>query len=204
MKKSTQTKERILEKTMEIVAEKGYSATSTKEIAEKAGVSEATVFKYYGSKDELLKTIVLRTIDKFYDYSLKEAIPDTFERSNGQSVEFLIQELIKERITFFQKNSPAFRVIFQEMLINDSIFQLFKDKIWTKMRELSNFVFDQGKTRGELREIDNYFLRKAFFGMIIFSAIFENILKLEDDQHYTQEEQNKAMLDILFHGIKEE
>lgn len=46
MKKSELTKQKIYEKAIEVVADKGYSAASTKEIAHKAGVSEATLYKY--------------------------------------------------------------------------------------------------------------------------------------------------------------
>jgi len=47
VKRSDRTKERILQKAVEIVREKGYAATTTKEIAEAAGVSEATLFNPY-------------------------------------------------------------------------------------------------------------------------------------------------------------
>ncbi|MCK4259446.1 MAG: TetR/AcrR family transcriptional regulator [Halanaerobiales bacterium] len=202
MKKSTKTKSRILENAIEVVAKKGYSASSTKEIAEKAGISEATLFKYYGTKDELLNQIVLKTIDKFHNYSLNEAFPHTFEIAQNQTSQYLIREMIKERFIFFEENFPAFRVIMQEMMVNENIRKIFKEKIWATMESISNQIFDRGKERGELKDINNYFLRKAFFGMLFFSSIFENLL-LDEDQKYTLDEQIDSMVDILFNGIKE-
>lgn len=47
-------KEKIVRSSLRLFAEKGYSDTSTKEIATHAGVSEALIFKHFGNKDSLL------------------------------------------------------------------------------------------------------------------------------------------------------
>lgn len=41
---------KILEAAVEMFAEKGYAATSTSEIAKKAGVAEGTIFRHYKTK----------------------------------------------------------------------------------------------------------------------------------------------------------
>lgn len=51
-------KEKILQTAMSLFAEKGYIDTSTKEIAAKAGVSEALIFKHFTNKDRLLSHII--------------------------------------------------------------------------------------------------------------------------------------------------
>lgn len=40
----------ILEAAIEIFSDKGFSAASTSEIAQKAGVAEGTIFRYYKTK----------------------------------------------------------------------------------------------------------------------------------------------------------
>lgn len=54
MKVATTRKEKIVKEAQRLFAEKGYMDTSTKEIAQKAGVSEALIFKHFGNKDNLL------------------------------------------------------------------------------------------------------------------------------------------------------
>ena len=51
--KSEVTKKRIIHAAIEIAAERGYTATTTAMIAERAGVSEALIFKYFPSKQDL-------------------------------------------------------------------------------------------------------------------------------------------------------
>lgn len=51
-------KEKILKEALKLFSEQGFSATSTKVIAEKAKVSEALIFKHFGKKDALLSYII--------------------------------------------------------------------------------------------------------------------------------------------------
>lgn len=51
-------KEKIAQSSLRLFAEKGYSDTSTKEIAQAAGVSEALIFKHFGNKDSLLTHLI--------------------------------------------------------------------------------------------------------------------------------------------------
>lgn len=49
---------RVVEAARELFTERGYQGTTTKEIALRAGVSEPTLFKYFGSKANLFEVIV--------------------------------------------------------------------------------------------------------------------------------------------------
>ena len=51
-------KEKILQTALQLFANKGYLDTSTKEIAAKAEVSEALIFRHFGNKDALLVHII--------------------------------------------------------------------------------------------------------------------------------------------------
>ncbi|MBW5449266.1 TetR family transcriptional regulator [Cohnella sp. CFH 77786] len=45
---------------IDLMAEKGYDGTTTKEIAAAAGVNEVTLFRHFGTKENLLKTAFSR------------------------------------------------------------------------------------------------------------------------------------------------
>jgi len=53
----TDKQQKILEVALELFANEGYNAVSTKMIAEQAGVSEALIFRHFKSKKGLLDTI---------------------------------------------------------------------------------------------------------------------------------------------------
>lgn len=204
MKKSEETKARILEKAIDIVSKKGYSASTTKEIATGAGVSEAALFKYFSSKDELLKHIVLEVLQEFHDYSLNEAIPNVFNKNKNKNLSVIIKEIVKERCSFFEDNSSAIKIIFQELLINEAVRDIFKEKVWIKMVEVTDTLFDAAKSNNEIKDYDNNLLRKAFFGLVLFPIVFYEIFNLDDQNNTFKSREVEQLLDVLFNGIKEE
>lgn len=72
------TRDKVIEATVELVNEKGYKGATTKEIAERAGVNEVTIFRHFGNK----KGIVQAAIDKYafaeplFDYFLEHIVWD--------------------------------------------------------------------------------------------------------------------------------
>ena len=49
-----ETQSKIIESTMNLIMERGYSATKTKDIAAKAGVNECTIFRKFNGKKEIV------------------------------------------------------------------------------------------------------------------------------------------------------
>ena len=55
-----ETQAKIIQATMNLVMEKGYSSTTTKDIALHAGINECTIFrKFHGKKDIVLSAMQL-------------------------------------------------------------------------------------------------------------------------------------------------
>lgn len=59
------TAEAIAERAAELFSEKGFAATSIREIAEAAGVTKPTLYYYFGSKEGLVRHILLTAIRSF-------------------------------------------------------------------------------------------------------------------------------------------
>jgi TetR/AcrR family transcriptional regulator, mexJK operon transcriptional repressor len=56
MSANQSTSDKLLLAAIELMADKGYDSTSTKEIAAAAGVNEVTLFRHFGTKQKLLET----------------------------------------------------------------------------------------------------------------------------------------------------
>ncbi len=53
-----ETRVRILCAAREVIARKGKRGATTREIADRAGVNEATLFRHFGNKDTLIMTVI--------------------------------------------------------------------------------------------------------------------------------------------------
>src|ERR1700676_2436427 len=82
----------LLAAAQELFAERGPYATTTRQIAERAEVSEDLIFRYYGSKNGLLQEAVIRPIVELLE-SLRPRWIQAQEESSGaeHTLEFIGQ-----------------------------------------------------------------------------------------------------------------
>lgn len=59
MLKNTETYHKLITAAAACFAEKGFNATSVREISTRAGISQGAMYTYFKSKDELIRAIVL-------------------------------------------------------------------------------------------------------------------------------------------------
>ena len=59
-----QTRERILECARKLFSGKGFEQTTTRDIAEAAGIAAGTMFNYFSTRNALAMTIVAETLDE--------------------------------------------------------------------------------------------------------------------------------------------
>ena len=86
------TKERIFEEAARLFQEKGYLATSMRELAERSDLQVSSLYSHIGSKEELLHKICFDNARKFLE-GIKMA--EEMEGSSIEKIRFLISLHIK-------------------------------------------------------------------------------------------------------------
>ena len=83
------TRERILEVSLELFAQSGYLGTSMSDIAKQLGITKGALYKHYRSKQEILDRIVERMNEMDYaraaEYEMPETEPDGFAEAYLQT-----------------------------------------------------------------------------------------------------------------------
>jgi AcrR family transcriptional regulator len=98
-----ETRQRIVEATMSLHAEKGIFGTSWRDIAERADVSVATVYKHFPSLDELVPACGALVAARTDPPSLAEA-PDLF--SGADSLQERLARMISRFFDFYERAEP--------------------------------------------------------------------------------------------------
>ncbi|MGW6700827.1 TetR/AcrR family transcriptional regulator [Nocardia sp. NPDC055049] len=91
------TRDRILDAAAEILRTRGVAQATTKEIAHASGVSEPTLYKYFGDKERLLLAV------------LQERVPGPSRvtiAAGAGTVEGNLTELAAATLTFYQRSIP--------------------------------------------------------------------------------------------------
>jgi AcrR family transcriptional regulator len=91
-------RERLLDATADLVAERGFHRVGIAEIGAAAGVSGAAIYRHFASKDELLVALIDRVVDELLDGAREIcARARTPEQSLRQLVEAHVQFALRER-----------------------------------------------------------------------------------------------------------
>ena len=88
----------ILDAALPLFARRGFAATTTREIAQAAGVSEALIFKHFPSKASLYEAMFLSCMDGDPEYARLMALPP--------STATLVQ-LVQALVSYFVIDMPA-------------------------------------------------------------------------------------------------
>lgn len=151
--KVTDKQTRILEAAIEMFAEKGYSYTSTSEIAKKAGVAEGTIFCHYKTKKELLLAIVTPTLTKIVAPIIeKNFVKDVFEKKHDSYEDFL-RVLITNRYKFVKSRVPILRIFLQEVAFHDDINAEIKKLFTNRVYQQFTRIVVHFQSKGQLKSI---------------------------------------------------
>ena len=82
MKESISTKELIRDTLQKLLEEKDYAEISMKEIAKSANVGRRTLYRYFGTKDDIVRFMADSVMDEFADALLLQGAKGLKETTN--------------------------------------------------------------------------------------------------------------------------
>jgi AcrR family transcriptional regulator len=133
---------RIHAATLELVVEKGYGGASISAIANKAGVAEGYLYRFYSSKQSLVTTLLYGRIHNLI-LKLKEFL------SNESTITSVIELLIGELFTLAETAQNEIRFI--HVLMHDYNFQISEQQR-NEIEVLCRQVIDSGIRNEEFNE----------------------------------------------------
>jgi AcrR family transcriptional regulator len=177
------TDDRITTAAAELLLERGFDKTTVDEVAARAGVGKATVYRRWPSKEDL----AVSAMERLYQAEFPE--PDT------GSIRTDLAESYRSVLTFV--NSPegaAFlRMSIAESVRDERIAALYRSST-IRREELSRVTFERAIARGEVRsDIDVDSAVQWLGGMITVRAVSGRPLPGVDDV--------EALVDFTLRGV---
>lgn len=133
MKYNNQTSENIMREAIKLFAEQGYYQTTTKQIAEKAGVNELTIFRHFGSKGNLFQV----TTEHYVMDSHVDLILDNLENKSFEEDMQVISSRIYELLI---KNKKLYKV---QMKLSDNEKEFVKLKLSRRLISVLTEYFEK-------------------------------------------------------------
>ena len=192
------TRERILETAVKLFSEKGFNGTTTKEIAELAGVNEALIFRYFSTKRELYSAIIERKIKEEPRLEIPlEGLQDT--RDDCEVFESLARRMIERA----RMDSAFIRILYFSALEGHELSTMFFETYVSYLRKLLSDYIEKGINEGLFRRVNSFLAGRAFIGMVANYIIARELFGEKGNEKPTDEDVIGCFTDIFLYGIKE-
>jgi AcrR family transcriptional regulator len=194
----TEKQTRILEAAIEIFSEKGYAATSTSEIAQRAGVAEGTIFRHYKTKKDLLLTIVgpimAKLVAPFFMRDFTKLLDKPYER-----VEDFYRAIARDRLVFARQNIKLLKILIHEVPFNPElqghVMNVFSQHVMKRLERLVKHFQDEGQLiEGPTWRVIRSTI-STIIGLVVTHVFLVPAYPIDDE-----EEINWA-IDVLMHGL---
>ena len=179
---------RLMEKAEELFVGLGYKAVSMDQIAEAAGISKMTIYRYFPSKEELFINTILSLAERMF-LNIKEEL----EKIDGtlEKIDFLLNL----SIGYSKKYSLAF---YKDITENPYILEkIMKEKI-RMTDDIFRNIIKKGIEKGEIREVDEDFISHMLIILVegIGKSYFNKITCNEELEDFAEN-----FYDFLKYGL---
>ena len=176
-----ETQMKILNSTMMLIMEKGYTATTTKDIAKKAGINECTIFRKFKGKKEIIVAAM----------SLPEWNP-CLKESDFKYTGELVEDLCSFAEVYSKKVTPKM-VKISLGLRSPDLYEITKDgirEIPDTFKKVLVIYFTEMQKQNKIHTDDIESLAVAFlvinFGYVFFKASFGDELTELQTKEYIE------------------
>jgi TetR/AcrR family transcriptional regulator len=188
----------VLATALDLFSQKGYHNVSMQEIAEKAEFAIGTLYKFFPSKEDLYRTMIVERCDDF-----GKAARGAMAQSDDEVEQ--LRHYVRFRCERFRNNLPFVRLFLAETRgvsfnlkggLNDEVKSWYADIL----QRLAG-IFARGIEKKRFKHIaEPYFLAVALDSAIEASLL----LWLDAPERHPFPENSETILDIFFKGLVEQ
>jgi AcrR family transcriptional regulator len=198
MQPATEKERAIVAAAMDLIAKKGVDGATTAEIARRARVTEKTLFRYFPSKKDLVRRVLLPPV---LSGGLTRHWDELNELMRTPSADFKAWYTLftTRRLTSAARN-PQFGTTFLLELANnielrDGVETVWRERVWGPMRDSLRAMQGEGKVRAD---IDINSLARAIHCINLGYFLIRHALK--PDPAWNDEYEIGQMADLLMRG----
>jgi len=180
----------IMRSAREVLRERGYELFLTSEVAERCGISEGTIYKYFATKRDLL----IKVAEAWFEEFLTAETPPSVQTSTRDR----LFHVIWNNLSLVRRQPTLSRFVLMELRLDPKYRTMRIYGINKRIAEKVMEVVREGVARGDLRgDISLKLIRDMIFGAIEHQTW--TYLRGEGD--FSVEDAAEGITDVVFRGI---
>ena len=188
-----QTRTRILQAAQRLFAAKGFEGTTTRDLAQTAGVAEGTLFRHFANK----KAILVEVATSGWVDILTDLLTELSEMGSYKA----IAEVMRRRMWNLQKNADTMRVCFMEVQFHPDLRDRIQTEVIDKMTDVAEAFFQTAIDKGIYRQMDAKLGAKVFLGLFAIAGFSDNTLIEPNASPQEMQKMAEGLADIFLNGV---
>ena len=189
-------KRQIIEAAAALFSRKGFGGTTTRQVAEAAGISEPTIFKHFATKDELYAAIIEA---KAQTEAILESAAPAARRGDDVGV---LRALAQEMIGRTQADPTLLRLLLFSALEGHALSDMFFRSRVTRVDAFLSRYIAERVAAGVFRAVDPLQAAWNFIGMIAYHLLYQEVFGQKPPPHLTTERAVEAMVELFLEGVR--
>ncbi len=188
-----QTHTRILQAAQRLFASQGFDGTTTRDLAQAAGVAEGTLFRHFTNK----KAILVEVATNGWVDILTDLLTELSEMGSYKAV----AQVMRRRMWNLRKNVDMMRVCFMEVQFHPDLRDRIQTEVITKMTDVAEAFFQTAMDKGIYRQMDANLVAKVFLGMFAVAGFSDNTLIEPNASPQEMQLMAEGLADIFLNGV---
>jgi TetR/AcrR family transcriptional regulator len=196
-----ETEARLIAASLALFSKLGFNGVTTKALAQKAGVTEKTLFHYFPTKRDLYEKAFY---PQFFAQTGRLGLGEVHNvlLSESLSLKEKLILVVSNLLGYMYQNQAVLFLVAQEMLLNKEFRAMFSD-IWLRRhRDLYRALINDSKNSGELRELSKESIVEAIFSLTLGHGISQ--ILFSTPLISTIDAEAGVLVDILLNGIQQD
>jgi len=190
-------REQILEVATRLFADQGFQGTTTRQIAQHSGVTEALIFRHFPAKEELYWAVIER---KIRAAGPAQRMRERLERA-GTDFELLsnvASEILERRAT----DQTLSRLLLYTALENHRLsHRFFRIYVAECYEVLAEFV-QKRIAEGRFRPIDPLLAARSFLGMVIYHSWVQELFGGKRYRDFSVQQVSETVARLWLDGMR--
>jgi len=190
-------RQRIVEAAVDLFSRKGFRGTTTREIAEAAGISEAMIFKHFATKRELYSAIIEVKSET------EELLASAAKASKAEDDAGVLRSVGLKMLEQTERDPSLMRLLLFSALEGHELSEIFFE---SRVRRLHEFLSSYIRRRiedGRFRSVDALVVARGFIGMIVHYLLIHELFGVKRSPRSSPEEVVELFVSIFLKGIEQ-
>lgn len=164
------TREKILDVSLELFSQRGYSAVSIRDICKRVGIKESSVYYHFENKQNIFDVL----LDRFYEIAkgmmaqLENGLTEGYNSfSDGINT---VSECFFEQYLMNDFCNRIMRIMFIEQFNNESVRKLYQHWLMDEPLNFQSKIFSVLMSIGIIPNCDSEYLAVKYYAPIYFYA----------------------------------